>query len=717
MAKSMGKRASRKEAQTHQDVGPAIRLSNTDEASSATRPGINRILSDEDEATVAEWIVRWLDHGFPLENRKQVSAFARYFMHIVNHPNKDVGVSDEFYESLFRRNRAIKDRVHAAREAYKSAKLKKEDREAKEQRLSRFPAFLRDLQWGLEIPSAHLYVFGDTGFVTAISSEHQGLYIDASTRDDDDYRRMTSAIICASHDNRFLSPYLISKTSAVNQQPNMYKNVSTSFAAKPWANAEFFLDWIKCVFEKETKPARVKGPNGQARLLLVDGIRYGITPEIFMSCWNKGIYLVCIPHKGSSFFNPLECGVFSKMHKVYADEAATRYREEKVPFIIDPRDVTDFILRLLDRNLLKGQLSRGWTKSHLYSRDEDSLSKHVKGIPATPAPVTPVKARTRSATRKQVQGQPMSPPQSSKQPEDGRRARGSTTESLSTSESEYEPPEPGRPLGYHNRLTPGNSLTSGAGLATSDLSPQSLLRSQRIPRPPQMIQISEDESSDHAASNSLPSNDEDSDVEGSDHETSTREEAAPILRASPPSRRGPESVSPFYGMSGALMQPPNRSANCTRPLPSSVEILNCRTPLRADRGGYRPRDKQCAETDDMADNTDNTWTGAGIEEAYRMQVRALSDPQTPESQKRTYEQKLLALAPILSVFAPRTINALRELVKARSTRFSAPSTSSRPLTPQTFKRTKVRKEKSSKQRRHPRMRKEPRQTATHVSFE
>lgn len=707
MAKSKGKSAFRREVHTDQDASPANRLSNLDDAGSATRP--NRILSDEDEATVAEWIVRWLDHGFPLENQKQVSAFARYFMHIVNHPNKDVGVADEFYENLFRRNRAIKDRVHAARKAYKSAKLKNEGREAKEERLARFPAFLNKLQWGLKIPSEHLYVFGDTGFVTAISSEHQGLCIEASTRDDGNYRKMTSVIICGSDDYRFLSPYLISKTSAVNQQRMVYRDVSTSFAAKPWANAEFFLDWIECVFEKETKPMRSKGPGAPKRLLLVDGIRYGITPEIFMSCWNKGVYLVCIPHKGSPFFNPLECGVFSKMHKVYADEAASKYREAKAPFILGPRHVTDFILHLLDRNLLKGQLERAWKKSHLHSRDKEALRKHVKGIPATPAPVTPVKARTRSAARQQaIQNQPISPPRSSQRPEESRHARESTSDPSSTSENEYETPERQRPSGARNRPPPGNSLTRDAAIVKEHPSPKLPHRGHCIPRP---IEISDDESSVHTASNSVPSN-----GENSDEEASIRDEATPIFRASSPSRQRNISVSSFYGMSGALLEPHNQSSTRTRPIVPSVEIIDSHTPVRTDHDGPRPRDNHCAQSDEMADTTDNPWTGAGLESAYRMQIRALSDPQTPESQRRAYEHKLLALAPIFSGFAPGTVNALQALAKASSTKAPAQPNSSRPLTPQTSQRARVRKEKFNKRRRHPRNDTGPRQGTNHTFF-
>lgn len=699
-------------SRTSRNDRPASQPPNLDEATgSASRPAINRILSDEDEGEVAEWIDRWLDHGFLLDNQKQVSAFARYFMKIANHPSKDVGVSDEFYDGLFRRVPSVKRRVQAARKACKSAKLKNEGREAKEERLARFPAFLRDLQWVLEIPSQHHYVFGDTGFMTAINSEHQDLCIEASTRDEPEYRRMTSAIVCACHDGRFLSPYLISKTTAVNQNRMVYKNVSTSFAAKPWANAEFFLDWIERVFEKETKSIRVRGLDAPARLLLVDGIRYGITPAIFMSCWNKGIYLVCIPPKGSSFFNPLECGVFSEMHKIYADEAAAKYRNEKSPFIFSPEDVTDFMLRHLHRNLLKINLDNAWTKSHLYSRDEQSLRKYVKGTPATPAPATPAKARLRPNNQPQVvRGEPMSPPRSSQQPEETRQARRSQTSSVNRSERADEAPQRARPSVSHNRSPTAEGLRNGPGLTRSSAVPVSLSRARRTSQVPRSNDITDDENHHHVASVNRSSHDEDFD-EGA----SPREQIAPISQVSTPCQRS-RSESTFYGMSGALLETPNRQQHCSRPPAPSVEIITTRTSLPGNQDRPGPEGNRSSDSDDALGTTDNTWTGPDLENAYKMQILALSDPKTPDSDRKRYEQKLLALAPILSGFAPDTVNALQALAKACSAKIQGQAAPSRPLTPQTRKKMKVCKTNSSKQHRPPPAPRGPRRMATHRFF-
>lgn len=721
MVKAKDKRDSGRKSQPHGNFSPEVRSPSPEEPGSATRPRINRILSDEDEAEVAKWLDRWLDHDFPLENQKQVSAFVRYFMHITNHPNKDVGVSDDFYESLFKRNRTIKDRVRAARQACKSAKLKNEGKEAKEERLLRFPAFLRHQQRVLEVQSKHLYVFGDTGFVTAISSEHQGLSVEASTRDDGDYRRMTSAIICASCDNRFLSPYLISKTGTVNRNRMVYKNVSTSFAAKPWANAEFFLDWIDCVFEEETKLPRFKGHDAPARLLLVDGVRYGITPEIFMSCWKKGIYLLCIPHKGSPFFNPLECGVFSKMHKVYADDAVTRYREEKKAFVQTPEDMTTFVLRLLSRNLLKGQLEKAWVKSHLFFTDEEALRKHVKGIPATPAPVSPAKTRTRAEARHQlVQDHPMSPPRSSQQPEETRYARRSTTNSSTPSELQGQTPE--RQWSSRARHQPPsvNGLTKDTGIAIPSHSPLSPSQVPRFFRAPQTIEISEDEVSENGASDDEVFYNAASETECSRYETpvktsSTRKKAAPISRETPPSHHKPSRVAPFYGMSGALLQPPDWSQHGSRPAAPSVEIINPHCSFRPNHD-FTPRENKSADLEEMRDSTDRAWTGAGLERAYIMQIRALSDPQTPESQRRSYEQKLLALAPILTGLVPGAITALQALAKTCSTRDQNDSASPRSLTLRTNKKARVRKRRPDNRPGHPRTDRGPRQRNTHDRF-
>lgn len=721
MARFKDKRASGSRGQLHRNFSPGVQPPSPEEPGSTKRPRINRILSDEDEAEVAQWLDRWLDHGFPLENQKKVSAFARYFMYLANHPNKDVGVGDEFYENLFRRNRTVKDRVQAARKAYKSAKLKNEGREAKEERLSKFPQFLRDLQWVLRVPSENFYVFGDTGFVTAISSEHQGLCIEASTRDDADYRRMTSAIVCANRENRFLSPYLISKTSAVNQEPKVYKNVSTSFAAKPWANAEFFLDWIDCVFEKETERARSQGADPPARLLLVDGIRYGITPEIFMNCFNRGIYLVCIPHKGSAFFNPLECGVFSRMHKVYAEEVATRYRREKSPFILNPKEMVNFIVRLLDRNLLRDQLDKAWNKSHLYSRDEEALRRYVKGIPATPAPVSPVKARTRSSTRQQVlEDQPMSPPRSSRQPDETRHTRESTIDSGSTSDETLERQRPSKSRNRHSSV---NGPKRDPRNAPSSPSPPSPSRAHRFSRNSVISERQAIEIPDDRISEGDDSDDEDFDNMASEYESShdedsvkvasIRKKATPISRESPPSPQRPSPATPY--LSGASVQASDWSQIDARSATLSVEI-NSHGPLQPNLDGYRPRDNQSADSDRSTNITDNTWTGGSLQEAYKMQIRVLSDPQTPESQRRACERKLLALAPILTSFTPGTITALQALAKTQSARSQSHSASPQPLTPQTTRKDRVRKRKSDKRHGHPRTDRGPRQMNNHSHF-
>ncbi|KAJ5896979.1 uncharacterized protein N7473_006378 [Penicillium subrubescens] len=716
MARFKDKRAPGSKSQFHRNLSPEVQPPSPEGPGSATRPRINRILSDEDEAEVAQWLNRWLDHGFPLENQKQVSAFVRYFMHITNHPNKDVGVGDEFYESLFKRNGTVKDRVYAARQACKSAKLKNEDKKAKEERLSRFPAFLRHRQQVLEVQFKHIYVFGDTGFVTAISSEHQGLCIEASTRDDGDHRRITSAVICASYDNRFLSPYLISKTGTVNRNRMVYKTVSTSFAVKPWANTEFFLDWIDFVFEEETKPPRFRGHDAPARLLLVDGVRYGITPEIFMSCWKKDIYLLCIPHKGSTFFNPLECGVFSKMHKVYADDVVTRYREEKKAFVQTPEDMTSFILRLLDRDLLKGRLGKAWVKSHLYSEDEVALRKYVKGIPATPAPVSPAKTRTRSVAQHQVvQDQPMSPPRSSRQAEETRHTRGSTTDSGSTSD---ETPERQRPSKSSNRPSSMNgprreprNAPSSQSLASPSRA-HGYTRNSEIPEQ-QSVEtsdedMSEEDDSDYEDFGNTASENEFPHDEDSVQAASPRNNVTSTSRESPLSHQRPSPVTSCY-MSGEVAQ------NDARPVALSVEI-NSRASLQPNVDAYRPRDNQSADTDRLTDNTDNTWTGEGLQKAYKMQIRALSDPKTPQSQRRAYEQKLLALAPILTGFAPGTITALQALTKTCSTKSQSHSASPRPLTPQTNKKARVRKRKSDNQSGHLRTDRGPRQMNSRNQF-
>ncbi|EPS29358.1 hypothetical protein PDE_04307 [Penicillium oxalicum 114-2] len=397
------------------------RESGQDEERSIARPNApaltlrstnNRVLSDEDVIAVAEWVTRWLDHGFYLENQKKISAFVRHYMHMINHPNKDVGVSDSFYGRLSPRSRELSNRVEQACKIWKEQiKLKNENKTAKEDRLAKFPALLRGLERTLDVSPDRVFVFGDTGFLTVMSLENQNLRVEASARNEGDHRRIASAIICASNDGQYLSPYLVSKTEAVNKKPAHVSKAFVSFAAKPWVNTEFFNDWLEKVFEPETKRLAGNKRERLARLLLVDGQLYDITPSTFMNCWSKGIYLVCIPHKGSPFFNPLECTVFSKMHEIYATEMAEKFRKASGMLTVSYRFVANSLVEQLQRQLLRGALKAGWRKSHLYISDHDALRKHVRRIPATPAPVTPIKTRARTLAQSQLdQAVPISPP-------------------------------------------------------------------------------------------------------------------------------------------------------------------------------------------------------------------------------------------------------------------------------------------------------------------
>ena len=410
---------------------------------------------------VAEWVTRWLDHGFYLENQKKISAFVRHYMHMINHPNKDVGVSDSFYGRLSPRSRELSNRVEQACKIWKEQiKLKNENKTAKEDRLAKFPALLRGLERTLDVSPDRVFVFGDTGFLTVMSLENQNLRVEASARNEGDHRRIASAIICASNDGQYLSPYLVSKTEAVNKTPAHVSKAFVSFAAKPWVNTEFFNDWLEKVFEPETKRLAGNKRERLARLLLVDGQLYDITPSTFMNCWSKGIYLVCIPHKGSPFFNPLECTVFSKMHEIYATEMAEKFRKASGMLTVSYRFVANSLVEQLQRQLLRGALKAGWRKSHLYTSDHDVLRKHVRRIPATPAPVTPIKTRARTLAQSQLdQAVPISPPQSTQQPSERHRTRQSQNETLE------KPSDDERDLDSQRRPITVNEMSSEQRLA------------------------------------------------------------------------------------------------------------------------------------------------------------------------------------------------------------------------------------------------------------
>jgi hypothetical protein len=70
-----------------------------------------------------------------------------------------------------------------------------------------------------------------------------------------------------------------------------------------WPEPFHLLNWLDLIFEPASNPSGKVGGDAPRRLLLIDGYKFRIDPEFFVTCWQKNIFCVCIARDGASFFN------------------------------------------------------------------------------------------------------------------------------------------------------------------------------------------------------------------------------------------------------------------------------------------------------------------------------------------------------------------------------------------------------------------------------
>ncbi|KAI2788014.1 hypothetical protein POX_f08397 [Penicillium oxalicum] len=414
-----------------------------------------------------------------------------------------------------------------------------------------------------------------------------------------------------------------------------------------------------------------------------------------MNCWSKGIYLVCIPHKGSPFFNPLECTVFSKMHEIYATEMAEKFRKASGMLTVSYRFVANSLVEQLQRQLLRGALKAGWRKSHLYTSDHDVLRKHVRRIPATPAPVTPIKTRARTLAQSQLdQAVPISPPQSTQQPSERHRTRQSQNETLE------KPSDDERDLDSQRRPITVNEMSSEQRLARDS----GFSRPRCHPQAPSHIRYHSVSSEDPESSTDGSEDDfygdeeyQDDASRGSSAYEAARSQMTPVcdeasiaMEESPIFSQRSDSIPLPCEMSGGRQCSSGSSRTQSPQVASFVEIPCARHSSQSSwEGPNTPVKNQLPKPNPFLVQHQER-VGGSLEVVYREHVQALSNPKTPESQRKVYEQTLLDLAPILCAAPISAAEALHRFAQMSYSRQNS-SSPSRPHAARACQDAKIKK--------------------------
>lgn len=131
-----------------------------------------------------------------------------------------------------------------------------------------------------------------------------------------------SIMECVSADGKYISPVVVFKGDCLlrhwfdilKDDPD---KVDWSFitSSNGCTNNEILLEWLKKVFVPRTRP-----PNGETRLLIMDGCQGHPCPDFWGICAEENIMVSIIPPKSSHILQPLDLSIFSVLIQEYQSE-------------------------------------------------------------------------------------------------------------------------------------------------------------------------------------------------------------------------------------------------------------------------------------------------------------------------------------------------------------------------------------------------------------
>lgn len=365
-------------------------------------------LSVEDENVIVERVERWLNHGFfPYNMLAKDTANAYFHNHQgynQNRPNLNVG----WQKGFWMRHRELADHIAKERNTLK-LKGPHEDRRA----WKFFQAF-KDIKQRFQVSNDNIYAMEDAAFVTTMYRKASAMFVRPMNQHHKREERAFSSVIhCCSTRGKHLPPYIVCRSQDPPQTKN-FGRIKVSFTQSGWAEANHALDWLKTVFEPETRP---KGRREALRILLISHRFRIVFPEFEKFCWDHRIACLSFPKNDQQFFNPIENIAFGAMQKSYTDYMRKRFSDNNENAItLDVGEFASWIDGEVASSKRAEEAADVWRQSCLVPLDEFRLRNCLQGNRATAAPEdrtsildsrlysedTPTMARARATPRTSV---------------------------------------------------------------------------------------------------------------------------------------------------------------------------------------------------------------------------------------------------------------------------------------------------------------------------
>lgn len=135
----------------------------------------------------------------------------------------------------------------------------------------------------------------------------------------DGNRELITVLDCINANGRVLPPFIIMKAMGFSfswAKDSKLENAFFAHSKNGWINSALFLDWLRTVFEPQT---REEAPNGEWRALILDNHKSHINWETVKFCLKYKIILCTLPSKTSGVLQPLDVACFRPLQQAYGN--------------------------------------------------------------------------------------------------------------------------------------------------------------------------------------------------------------------------------------------------------------------------------------------------------------------------------------------------------------------------------------------------------------
>lgn len=335
-------------------------------------------LSVEDEREVVERVERWVQHGF-FPYHMLAKDIANVYFHNdqsynQNRPNLNVGWQKGFLD----RNPELAATLAEVRDTMR-LKGAHEDRRA----WKFFEAF-KDMKERFQVTDENIYAMEDAAFVTTIYRKSNAMFVRPTNQHHKREERAFSSVIhCCSTKGKHLRPYIVCRSQDPPQTRNIGQ-IQVSFNQSGWAEPNHAVDWLKTVFEPETRP-RVRRRTW--RILMISQRFRIVFPDFVSFCWDNNIACLSFPKNEQKFFNPMENIAFGPIQKSYTDYMRKRFSDNNEnATTLGVAEFTSWIHGELASSTRVKEAADIWRQSCIVPLDENRLRNCLQGNRATAAP-------------------------------------------------------------------------------------------------------------------------------------------------------------------------------------------------------------------------------------------------------------------------------------------------------------------------------------------